>query len=269
MNEAERQVVLPEVTDEKLLALEAQWWAMRDDPYYPSELIDLALIREIRRSRASESSPPQPECAMEGCDLVARYCVIHGAAATAPSAPPKCNFVNGYCTRCNANEIESEAIGECVAAPSAPTALTICPICDRGVDRICDVLAVQIGTEWYHKPCSRFAPTATPDLDSYETWRGLEEFHKNASGGESAEREQNKAGEGYDAPPLRNEPLAAPTATDWMRKAAFAICAKLPNRDNELGRVQAIEAIIAKYAGEHAGAVVLPAPTTQTGKEKR
>jgi hypothetical protein len=82
---------------------------------------------------------------------------LRGAAATAPSAPPKCNFVNGYCTRCNANEIESEAIGECVAAPSAPTALTICPICDRGVDRICDVLAVQIGTEWYHKPCSRFA----------------------------------------------------------------------------------------------------------------
>src|SRR4051812_20923656 len=36
-------------------------------------------------ARASESSPPQSECAMEGCDLVARYCVIHGAAATAPA----------------------------------------------------------------------------------------------------------------------------------------------------------------------------------------
>lgn len=129
-------------------------WNEKLNHYYSDRAQEMF---EVWLARASESSPPQPECAMEGCDLVARYCVIHGAAATAPAAPPKCNFVNGYCTRCNANEIESEAIGECVAAPSAPAALTICPICDRGVDRICDVLAVQIGTEWYHKPCSRFA----------------------------------------------------------------------------------------------------------------
>jgi hypothetical protein len=151
-------------------------------------------------ARASESSPPQPECAMEGCNLVARYCVIHGAAATAPSAPQtvgyhwdgkqvrECTVVAApsapitTCPQCKSDdksirlcpnwhwdavhakhEPSFMSCQKCInpfhdeAAPSAPTALTICPICDRGVDRICDVLAVQIGTEWYHKPCSRFA----------------------------------------------------------------------------------------------------------------
>jgi len=38
---------------------------------------------------------------------------------------------------------------------------------------------------------------------------------------------------------------------DWMTQAAYRICAKLPNPENELGRVQAIATIIAETARRH------------------
>ena len=53
-------------------------------------------------------------------------------------------------------------------------------------------------------------------------------------------------------------PVGATPGADWIRKAAYRITARLPNRDNELNRVGAVEEILRK---EFAPAQSLSSPT--------
>ena len=34
--------------------------------------------------------------------------------------------------------------------------IPVCPVCERGVNRVCDEKAVQTDGVWFHGPCSRF-----------------------------------------------------------------------------------------------------------------
>ncbi|MFI5260844.1 MAG: hypothetical protein ACHQU0_03555 [Candidatus Paceibacteria bacterium] len=35
--------------------------------------------------------------------------------------------------------------------------IPVCPVCERGVNNVCDDTSKQVDSVWYHGPCSRFA----------------------------------------------------------------------------------------------------------------
>lgn len=47
--------------------------------------------------------------------------------------------------------------------------MSLCPVCERGVNAETDDCAVWIGENWFHKPCSRFAWLARTIILAFDT----------------------------------------------------------------------------------------------------
>jgi len=48
-----------DLSDKQIDELISHWHAMRDDPYFPSELWELSLLMEIKRRRDAERKLPE------------------------------------------------------------------------------------------------------------------------------------------------------------------------------------------------------------------